>query len=147
MQAQPALQIVPKDPTLEQEIDELGEIQRQLALAAPLVDREKVLKDKLVARLAAAPADKPVVLRGKLYELQYGTKRSERTITNPRLAFAALKKVLGAGILAVVDIPLGIIDKHVPESERSKFITKELSGWRKLDVVPLTPAQSLPPAA
>ena len=124
----------------EREIDELGELQRQIDLMDPVVERHKVLKEKLEDHAKAAPADAPVVFRGRLYQVHFGPRRRERTITNPKKAFAALKKALGAaGVLAAIDIALGLIDKHVPESEQKSFIHEERSGWRKLDVVALTP--------
>ena len=127
----------PSALALEQEADRLGELQRQIDLLDPVVAEHKVLKEKFEELAKAEPADKPVVFRGTLYQIQFGPRRNERTVTNPAKAFAALKKSLGAGLLAVLDIPLGLLDKHVPESERTKFVVQERSGWRKLDVVPL----------
>lgn len=113
---------------------------------APLVDRHKVLKDKLEARLKDTPGDKPVTLRGTQYELQYGTRRNERTITNKRKLFALLKERLGlAGVLALVDIPLAAVDKHVTTTEQKALVVEERTGWRKLDVVALSAPQKVPP--
>jgi hypothetical protein len=42
--------------------------------------------------------------------------------------------------LAVIEIPLGLIDKHVPKSIQGNFVHEERSGYRTLDVVALQPA-------
>lgn len=137
---------LPKDPTLPQEIDEFGELQRQLDLMAPVIDRHKVLKEKFEKRLENHPADQPAILRGKSYELQYGIRRNERTIVKPARVFNLLRAQLGLrGVMALIKIPLEMLDKHVPKSQQAGLVVEERSGWRKLDVVAIAPAA--PPEA
>ena len=133
--------VIFKRATLEQDIDEFGDLQRQIDLMAPLMERHKVLKDSFEELLKDAPADKPAVLRGKLYELQLGPRRNERTLVNKRKAFTLLKARLGlGGLLAVIDIPMGkAIDPNFAKSEQAGMVVEERSGWRKLDVVALQP--------
>jgi hypothetical protein len=122
-------------------VDELGEVDRRLTLAEPDRQRRDVLKHELLQRFTANSADEPVTARGSLYEVQLSPKRNERTITDKKKAWAALKKALSLdGLVAALDLPLSLVDRHVPKTEQKLFIREERSGYRTLDVVAIRKA-------
>ena len=138
-------QIRPTTPEAEMVkalIDDYGEACRRKALAQPDLDLAKDLKEKIELLAADRAADLPFTIAGHRYQLQFSARRRERTLTDKRKAFNALKKALGMdGLIAVIDIPFGAaIDKHIPESLRKTFVTEEKSGYRTVDVVALAPA-------
>jgi predicted RNase H-like nuclease (RuvC/YqgF family) len=139
------LQLVPKDAQIQAEIDEYGELQREIDLMAPKLQRHKILKEKLQKRMndAGAEAERPTWLDGLCYQVQMTARRRERTLTNKKKAFQLLKKRLGQdGLLAVIEIPFGsAIDPHTTATEQKLFVTEELSGYRTLSVVALQPPQ------
>jgi hypothetical protein len=131
-------------------IDEYGEVKRRLALSEPDEQRAKALKDTIEGWHKGDAGDVPVVERGALYEIQLSPRRNERTVTDKKKCFNALKKTLGLdGLIALFDIGLGVLDKNVPKSAQHAFVTEERSGYRTLTVVPLhaATAPELPEAA
>lgn len=148
------LQVVPAPtPVLtsdqKRKIDRYGEVDRLLQLFEPIAVEHKALKDEISA-WPEGPADRMAILDGNFYRVQASARRKERTVSNARKLWAAMKAALGAEALqAAVTIPLGLIDKHVPESVQAEFLTTEQSGSRTLEVVALHEANqaALQPAA
>jgi hypothetical protein len=128
--------------------DELGELQRQIDLLDPVIARYKVLTERADDAAKASPKDEPVVYRGAYWELQLGPRRNERTVTEKWKAFVYLRKLLTyEGLVAVLDIPLGLIDKNVPDSISRPWIVKEQSGYRSRKLVALAPLAAELPVA
>jgi hypothetical protein len=120
--------------------DELGELQRQADLLDPVIARIKVLTERADDAAKASPADAPVVYSGALWQLQLGPRRNERTVTDKWKAYIWLRKLFGAeAFVEILDIPLGLIDKHAPDSVSKGWITKEQSGYRSRKLVALAP--------
>jgi hypothetical protein len=136
---------LPKRPclsesSLRQKIDRAGELDRQIQLVAPAVDEYEALKKEIADHFGEAPADKPQVADGDSYQVQLGTKRRERTIVDKKKVFGLLKKALGfEGLLAVIDISLGTVDKNLPESASKNLINDERSGYRTFKLVARRP--------
>lgn len=127
-------------------LDTYGEVTRRLALVAPDEALEKALKEKIQSWYKDAPGELPQTERGFIYEIQMSARRNERTITDKRKVYQLLKKSLGLdGLIAVLEIGLSVIDKHIPKSAQHAFIAEERSGYRTMTVVALDPA--LPKAA
>jgi len=129
------------------DIDELGEIDRQLQLTKPLEARYKVLKEKLDLHFSDFDAEKPCTGRGNEYEVQLSPKRNERTVVDKKKIFGLLKKALTMdGLIALLEIPFGAaIDKYVPKSAQAGLIHEERSGYRTFTIVALKPVA--PPKA
>jgi len=107
-----------------------------------------VLKKEIQAHFADAAAEKPQVAEGDTYQVQLGSKRNERTIKDKKKVFALMKKALGFdGLLAVIDIGLGVVDKNLPESATKTLIHEERSGYRSFKLVAKHPQPSAPPKA
>jgi hypothetical protein len=135
------IHIIPKDQALQAEIDEFGELQREIDLMSPKVERHSILKERLQKRLADAGAagDKPVIIAGHDYEVHGTAQRNERTFTNKRKAFNLLKARLGLdGVIALITLPLSEgIDKNTTADEQKQFLVENRSGSRTLKVVAL----------
>ena len=145
-----ALHLVKPERTEQQDVDEYGELQRQIDLMDPVVKRHKVLEAKLKARLAGTtPGEEVGTLTGNLYTVRPGPAAVERTITDKKKVFSILKKRLGLdGLIALITIPLGEgVDKHLTKSEQTTVLVEERSGRRSMDVVALAPASTGPSAA
>ena len=131
-------------------IDEYGEVKLRLALSEPDEARAKVLKEAIESWHKDGAGDVAVTERGALYEIQLSPRRNERTVTDRKKAFNVLKKAVGLeGLIALLDVPFGILDKNIPKSAQHAFVTEERSGYRTLTVVPLhaAVAPELPEAA
>jgi hypothetical protein len=144
----PIAPAMPSDAVRRAKLDEYGEITRRLALCEPDEERAAVLKAEIQSWHESAPADEPIVDRGERWEIQMSPRRNERSITDKRKAFNLLKKSLGLdGVIAVIDIGLGVLDKHIPKSAQKAFVTEERSGCRTLKPVAIHPVADLPRAA
>lgn len=145
------MKVTPIRPTSEEmaarrtKMDDLGEVRRRLALAEPDIELEKLLSKEIQSWFQDSAGDRPESARGNLYEIQLTARRNERTVLDKKKAFNCLKKALGLdGLIAVLDIPLGVLDKNLPESVRSAFIHQEHSGYRTLTAVPIHAAAPEP---
>lgn len=121
-------------------VDEYGEVTRRLALCAPDEQMEKLLRDKINGWFENDPREGPLTANGRKWQVQLSAKRNQRTFSDKKKAFNLLRKRLGFdGLIAVLDIPLGVLDKNASDSERACFLVEERSGSRTLSVVPLGP--------
>jgi hypothetical protein len=126
-----------------EKINRYGELDRLLSLSKPYKDEAEVLKDEIESWHENDPADKGAISTGTLYRIHLTAKRNARALIDKKKAFHLLRKKLGFdGLMAILDIPLGAIDKAIPKSEQS-FIHEERSGYRSLTVVALQPIQDL----
>jgi len=124
------------------EVDRLGELQRRIDLMALDVAEHKALKEKAGKVAEAEPADKPLALRGSLYELQCGARRKERVVIARWKVFLYLRKALGLkGLISSLSIPLSLIDDNIPKSAQVGMLSEEQSGWRSMSLVALQPAE------
>lgn len=139
-----ALREVPKPLSIAALVDKYGDLDRQIQLFAAKVKRHKELKDLIGEAVETRKAEKPVILRGKLYELQLSPRKEERTLTNKPKLFTLLKKLLGLdGLIAVLPIPMALVDKWIPEAEDLKLVATAATGTRIITVVPLAPPRKV----
>ena len=119
-------------------VDAYGALDEQIQRFAPTLAEHKRLRKEIEDWFASHPADQPAVAKGKHYTVQLTIRKKERTLTNPRKAFALLQKALGSldAVIAIITIPLTTaIDKYLPVSQHSQFLTSALTGSRTLTVV------------
>jgi hypothetical protein len=122
--------------------DRYGELKRQLQLIDPIQQEADSLKEEIESWHQGGAGDYPVIERGFLWELQLSARRRERTIRNKWKLFNRLRSALGIrGVIGMITIPLGEIDKVIPKSEREAFLQEERAGWRAFTVVPLHPIE------
>ncbi len=135
--------------TRRAKIDIYGELDRKLELVEPEREQHKLLGKEIQSWYKNEDGAMPQVANGNDYRIQLSARRNERVITDKKKAVAALKRALGSldAVIAVLDIPLGLIDKHVPESEQATFIHEEHSGYRTLEAVALHPPAGIRKAA
>ncbi len=116
----------------------LHELQRQLALAAPLIAEEKALRDEMQPWFESQPADKPVTSQFGEYTIIAGARENERSIIDQKKAFNLLRKAVGSldGAIALVTITLtGAIDKYIPKAQHKLILKQERSGSRPIKCV------------
>jgi len=127
----------------KKKIDRFGELDRRLSLVAADQEEYDLLKKEFQEWHKDDDGAKPCVEIGNIYQANLSARRKERTVIDKKKAWAALRKSFGGvdALLAALDLPLGLIDKHVPESERKAFLHQEHSGYRTVDVVALHPVE------
>jgi hypothetical protein len=128
---------IPPPEVRQNKADRYGELRRRLQLIEPDKDEAEALKKEMEAWYPGALPEKA---RGLFWEVQMSARRKERTIKNKWKLFNRLRKALGIrGVIALITIPLGEVDKVIPESERKVYFHEEQSGWRTFTVVPVNP--------
>lgn len=122
-------------------VDRLGELTRRDSLGEPDRNEADVLRAAIKSRFENDPADKGAIAYGTLYRIQLGPKRNERTLYAKKKAFHLLRKALGFdGLIGLLEIPLGALDKTIAKSDQGSFVHEERSGYRSFSIVPLNPA-------
>jgi len=124
---------------LAADVDEYGELDRQLRLILP---KHEALKKKLSDAISGTPADQIVELLGRSYVIQFGAREFRRTIFDAWKAWRMLRQVLGLKeLVELITIPLGaVIDHHLPDPEpQAKFLTRERTGPRSIKVLAMAP--------
>lgn len=134
------LQLVPKPLdkwSLEELADAYGDRDHTMQLFAATVEEHALYKAELQRRFEDHPANLPCNARGKRYTIQLGVKRQEREITDQKKAFQALRAAAGSldGAVAMIQIPLGVLDKFVSEVRQRLFIKKDQIGYRIVKAV------------
>lgn len=130
----------PEDQRRKAVIDEYGEVTRRLELCEPDQERAKLLKAEIESWDTDRGATEVITHDGHAWQVQFSARRNERTVINKPKAFALLKKALGLdGVIAMLDMPLGVLDKHIPESQRTGLVHQERAGYRTCKLVALNP--------
>lgn len=120
-------------------VDDFAAAGAELAPFKELIKRYENLKKK-VGSIAGdenryPDADSPVLLRGKTGIVEYSARGNAREITDKQGVVGALKTKLGYdGLLEIVNINLGDVDKYLTPVESSKFID-DVHGSRNLAAV------------
>ena len=123
-------------------IDRYGELDRRAQLHAPDEAEAKVLSAEIQSWHKDSAASKGPTENGEDYQIQLSPKRNERTLRDKRRAFNVLMRALGRdGLIAVIEIPMGVLDKTIPKSAQKAFMSEERSGYRTLTVVALRAAK------
>jgi hypothetical protein len=136
----------PPEPAIDisarkDQIDRYGELQRMIAIFAPIEAEARLLKIEIEGWHAKDKPGAAFTERGHLYAINISACRNERTVVDKRKAFNRLKEALGLdGVIGVVQINLATIDRYIPASEQKAFIAEERSGYRTFEVVALHPA-------
>src|SRR5580700_1874331 len=106
--------------------DYYGERDRRVRLFQPTLDEYAAARKRLIALTEDEPPEKGVAVEGCDYAVNFGARKQERTITDPRKAFAALVRALGRdGAIASIAIPLGALDKVTTEEHRKGYVIQE----------------------
>jgi len=120
-------------------VDDFAAAGAELAPHKELIKRYESLKKKVGAIAGDEnrypDADAPVLLRGKSGIVEYSARDEAREISDKQGVVGALKAKLGYdGLLEIVNVNLGDIDKYLSAAESSKYID-EVPGSRKLAAV------------
>jgi hypothetical protein len=123
--AKPAVELT-EDQQLAAEVDELGAL---LAWQAKLKkDPRTVRLAELTKRFKDLANDTPteqaeVVFKGEKFRYKFGKPSQERTVTEDGKKLFA-NKVGEDAFLEVVTVPVGAIDKYIPQVEQDEYIQK-----------------------
>lgn len=126
----------------EEKIDRFGDLELAKAQFQPKLDEYNALKREIEGWYAEAAADKPALAQGRRYSIQLSPKERRRKVTDPKRAFALLKRYVGAAKLVdVLAIPLKVVDQFIPEAFHPQFLVQERTGPRDLVAVPMLPPE------
>lgn len=97
------------------------------------------LKD-LVAQVrshyAKAPADIPVRAEGNLYFIDLTKREMERSVSNKKRAFDALKKAMGiTALIEAITMTFKLLDAHIAPADQGTFVTQGRTGNRDVSAV------------
>lgn len=123
-----------REPRLEELVDELGAIEARLNKIAPLVFRQKEIREALRAHAEGAPSDLKLVVQGAVYVAVLGEKPFERKITSMKAVFETVGR---EDFIGACTFPLKELDRLVHESRQSALIEKNRTGTRPIEVAPL----------
>ena len=135
-----ALEVVSTGPqTLEELIDEYGELDRQVSQFRPVADRYETCKKLLKGQLdGQAPAHESFVRTGFGYELQVSARASERKIGSMASVYKAFRKLGGLkAFLEVCSIAIGVLEEKLGKSGAAGLLVEERTGSRRLKPVAL----------
>ena len=121
-----------KAPTSAELIDELGDLQKQIAAAAPLAKRAAAIRETILGWTKRQKAMATATFEGKRYVAVVGGCQNKRTIKDLGKVFDRLGKKL---FLEVCSVPLGAVEEHIPLPERPDYIEESATGPRRLEVM------------
>jgi len=122
-----------KTPTAAELIDELGDLQKRIAAAAPLGKRAAAIRETILGWAKGLKATASATFDGTRYVAVVGACQNKRTIKDAGKLFDRLGKKL---YLELSSVPLSAVEEHVPLPERPKYIEESLTGPRRLEVMP-----------
>jgi len=121
-----------KTPTSAELIDELGDLQKQIAAAAPLAKRAAAIRETILGWTKGLKATASATFDGTRYVAVVGACQNKRTIKDAAKVFDRLGKKV---FLEVCSVALSAIEEHVPLPERPHYIEESLTGPRRLEVM------------
>lgn len=112
-------------------IDAYGELYK---LRKEVDGQLDILKSKIMAMLPANhPAGEAYMVEGEEFTIIIKAAEWKREILD---MFKLVRRVGREAFLTACSFPLGVLDKLIPdEAEREKFVSREQTGPRKLEVV------------
>lgn len=113
-------------------VDEFGELERQVALLKPTLDRHAALKKEIASWYEFHSAGAAFTEAGKRYEVQISAKAKVRTITDKTKLFTALGK---GRFIDLAKISLEAIDRLIPRLHHPAFLSEEQTGNRAVRAV------------
>lgn len=118
-------------------IDEYGELDRRMQLAAPDQARYDALKRAIKSWLDRAPADAEGILEGEVYRLHLSARERERRVRSMR----ALVEVIGLEkFLELASVPIGLLEDLLGKARVSALVVDTRTGSRRIKAVPKRPA-------
>lgn len=113
-----------------EKVDRLGKLAKLIEPIRPALKEYEDLRKEIVAWFEDQPADKVCIESGKLYEVEASEKGEERTINIAKLA----KKLGPKRFLAVVTVPMKLLDQHVSPEDQKDMVTSARTGSRRVKV-------------
>jgi len=121
-----------KTPTSAELIDELGDLQKQIAAVAPLAKRVTAIRETILGWTKGQKPLATATFDGKRYVAVVSACQNKRTIKDLGKVFDRLGKKL---FLAVCSVPLGAVEDQIPLPERPDYIEETPTGPRRLEVM------------
>jgi len=112
-------------------IDAYGELHKQ---QKEIEGQLAILKPKIMALLPAShPPGEAYMVEGDEFTIIIKAAEWKREILD---MFKLVRRVGREAFLTACSFPLGVLDKLIPdEAERAKYVSREQTGPRKLEVV------------
>jgi hypothetical protein len=121
---------VSPDPKLIALVDEIGDLEKELAPHKPKAARLEKLRKQLRDRYDDKPADQPVTADGARYCIELGARAMQTVVNVPKL-FKAMKL---ATFLKVATVTLKAITAECTPGVAGSVITEAQTGPRSLTI-------------
>lgn len=115
---------------LVSQVDELGDIDKQLAPLRALISRETALRAAIRSRFEDAPANETCEAAGTRYVVELGWRGVERSIDYPKLI-----KAIGLKAFSLIaKVTLKVLDDKVPCAIAFDVVTSANTGFRSFKI-------------
>jgi hypothetical protein len=128
-----------KVPTSAELIDELGDLERQLAVVVPLVKRAAFIRETIRGWMARRKPQSAGRFDGRRFVAVVTACQNQRSIKDLAGIFAHLGK---GRFLELCQFTLKALEDNVPLPDRDKFIQETATGPRKVELAPLKPSSA-----
>lgn len=114
------------------QIDEYGELRRQIQIHKPVADRAEQLSKIIQGWYELQPADQAFTAQGNRYDVQVGAREKVRKVFD----IGKLFKIVGATkFLRIVKVNLTDLDRELPIEKHPEFLSEKQEGKRRLTPV------------
>ena len=114
-------------------VDEYGELDRRMQVAAPDVARYDVLKRAIKSWFDIVPPDVDGVIEGNVYRLHLSARERERRVRSMR----DLVGVIGLDkFLELASVPIGALEDLLGKTRAAALVTEARTGSRRIKAVP-----------
>jgi len=114
-------------------IDEFGELDRQIQLFKPTIDRHDKIKQIIKSWYIDAAPETTDVIRGNVYEIQVGAKETERAWDS----IAKVAKAIGGpkALYEICSVTIKAVENIIGKLKTDELLVERQSGARRLKAV------------
>ncbi len=104
-------------------VDEIGQLENELALAKPKAKRVEVLKKEIQGWAEAYPAEQPVMFEGQHFAVQVSAKGNKRRISSMEKLFGLLGKLKFLGLCSFT---LKAAEENLTAAQLNEVVVEDL---------------------
>src|SRR5262252_5970955 len=114
-------------------VDEFGELDRQIQLFKPTIERHDKIKSIIKSWYSDAAPDTTDVVRGNVYEIQVGARERERTWRE----MSAVSKAVGGpkAFLEIASVAIKSVENLIGKAKTDELLVESPTGARRIKSV------------
>jgi len=127
-----SVSVATKQPvkTLEEMVDELGDLEKELMPLRPKMKRADDLRSEIRSRYDEKPEDKSFSIEGDRFALNVGARKIQKHVNIAKL----YKSVKLSVFLKIVGVTLTSLKEHCEEYVVDSVISEQQTGYRPLEL-------------